>query len=170
MIDIEINEERTNASPRLQRAAPRAVLRAAPFEPLPAGAGVKSIELPVEYRIAPELAPRPVARDTPEDRFARVRMYGLIQRQIQANWRRPPALQEVDDMVVSLDFQLQPDGTIHDVYVSDAELDRINRNALLRPLLDSAHAAILRTGKITGLPPEEYALWRRVRLNFRPAR
>ena len=73
-------------------------------------------------------------------------------------------------MVVSLDFQLQPDGTIHDLHISDAELDRIDRNALLRPLLDSAQAAILRTGKITGLPPEEYALWRRVRLNFRPPR
>lgn len=170
VIDIDINEERTNASPRLQRAAQRAVLRAAPFEPLPAGAGVKSIELPVEYRIAPEPAPRPAARDTPEDRFARTRMYGLIQRQIQANWRRPPALQEVDDMAVILEFQLQPDGTIHDVRVSDAELDRIDRNALLRPLLDSAQAAILRTGKISGLSPEEYAVWRRVRLNFRPAR
>lgn len=52
VIDIEIQEARTDASPRLQRAAQRAVLRAAPFEPLPEGAGVKSILLPVVYRIA----------------------------------------------------------------------------------------------------------------------
>lgn len=65
VIDIMIDEEQTNASLRLRRAAQRAVLRAAPFEPLPAGAGVKSVELPVEYRIAPEPAPRPAARDTP---------------------------------------------------------------------------------------------------------
>ena len=161
VVDITIDEERTNASLRLRRAAQRAVLRAAPFEPLPAGAGVKSVQLPIEYRIAPHPT---------EDPFARARIYGLIQRQIEANWRRPPALQEVDDMVVSLDFQLQPDGTIYDLHISDAELDRIDRNARLRPLLDSAQAAILRTGKITGLPPEEYALWRRVRLNFRPPR
>ncbi|MCY4002371.1 MAG: hypothetical protein OXF33_01470 [Rhodospirillales bacterium] len=35
-----------------RRAAQRAVLRAAPFEPLPEGAGVKSILMPVVYRIA----------------------------------------------------------------------------------------------------------------------
>ena len=52
VVDITIEEERTNASLRLRRAAQRAVLRAAPFEPLPAGAGVKSILLPVVYRIA----------------------------------------------------------------------------------------------------------------------
>ncbi|MCY4003081.1 MAG: cell envelope integrity protein TolA [Rhodospirillales bacterium] len=141
-------------------------------EPAPPAAveAETKLEDTIEQLAALEPTPRPVARDTPEDRFARARIYGLIQRQIQANWRRPPALQEVDDMVVSLDFQLQPDGTIHDLHISDAELDRIDRNALLRPLLDSAQAAILRTGKITGLPPEEYALWRRVRLNFRPPR
>lgn len=51
VVDITIEEERTNASLRLQRAAQRAVLRAAPFDRLPAGAGVKSILLPVVYSI-----------------------------------------------------------------------------------------------------------------------
>ena len=51
VIDIAVEEGRTNASLRLQRAAQRAVLRAAPFERLPAGAGAKSILLPVIYRI-----------------------------------------------------------------------------------------------------------------------
>ena len=51
LIDIEIQNERTDATERLRRAAQRAVLRAAPFEPLPPGAGVKSIMLPVVYRI-----------------------------------------------------------------------------------------------------------------------
>lgn len=128
------------------------------------------LEDTIEQLAALEPPPTPLTSETPEQRFARARIYGLIQRQIQANWRRPPALQEVDDMAVILEFQLQPDGTIHDLKISETELARVNRNTLLRPLLDSAQAAILRTGKITGLPPEEYALWRRVRLNFRPQR
>ncbi len=37
VIEVEIQEARTDASPRLQRAAQRAVLRAAPFESLPEG-------------------------------------------------------------------------------------------------------------------------------------
>ena len=52
VIDITIEEGRTSAPPRLQRAAQRAVLRVAPFEPLPPGAGVKSILIPVVYRLA----------------------------------------------------------------------------------------------------------------------
>ncbi|MDE0372648.1 MAG: TonB family protein [Rhodospirillales bacterium] len=52
VVDIEIDEARTDASLRLRRAAQRAVLRAAPFEPLPEGAGVKSVLMPVVYRIA----------------------------------------------------------------------------------------------------------------------
>ena len=116
----------------------------------------------------PESSPTPLTSETPEQRFTRARIYGLIQRQVQANWRRPPALQAVDDMAVILEFQLQPDGTIHDLQIPETELDRVDRNPLLRPLLDSAQAAILRTSKITGLPPEDYGLWRRVRLNFRP--
>ena len=128
------------------------------------------LEDTIEQLAALEPPPTPLTSETPEERFARARIYGLIQRQIQANWRRPPALQEVDDMAVILEFQLQPDGTIHDLKISESELARVDRNSLLRPLLDSAQAAILRTGKITGLPPEDYALWRRVRLNFRPQR
>ncbi|MCE2474443.1 MAG: cell envelope integrity protein TolA [Alphaproteobacteria bacterium] len=128
------------------------------------------LEDTIEQLAALEPSPTPLTSETPEQRFTRARIYGLIQRQIQANWRRPPALQEVDDMAVILEFQLQPDGTIHDLQISETELDRVDRNTLLRPLLDSAQAAILRTGKITGLPPEDYALWRRVRLNFRPQR
>ena len=71
-------------------------------------------------------------------------------------------------MVVVLEFQVQPDGTIHDLKIAESDLDRVDRDPRLRPLLDSAQAAILRTGRITGLPPEEYELWRRVRLHFRP--
>lgn len=112
--------------------------------------------------------PASVVEDSPEQRFVRARIYGIIQKQIQANWRRPPALQEVEDMSVILDFQLQPDGTIHDLHISEAERNRIDSNALLQPLLDSAQAAIMRTGQIRGLPPENYATWRRVRLNFKP--
>ncbi|MCY4003804.1 MAG: TonB family protein [Rhodospirillales bacterium] len=51
LIDVRIQEERTDAPVRLQRAAQRAVLRAAPFAPLPSGAGVKTILLPIEYNI-----------------------------------------------------------------------------------------------------------------------
>ncbi len=112
--------------------------------------------------------PTPVAEDSPEQRFVRARIYGIIQRQIQANWRRPPALQEIEDMSVILDFQLQPDGTIHALQISEAERNRVDSNALLQPLLDSAQAAIMRTRQIRGLPPENYAMWRRVRLNFKP--
>ncbi len=108
------------------------------------------------------------ARETPVDRFARARMEGLIQRQIRGNWRRPPALQEDEDMYVILEFQLQPDGTIHDLRVSEAERRRINQNAQLRSFLDSAQTAILKTGKISGLPADKYASWRHMRLFFRP--
>ena len=52
VIDIEIQDGRTNAPDRLRRAAQRAVLRASPFEPLPPGVGAKSILLPVVYRIS----------------------------------------------------------------------------------------------------------------------
>ena len=52
VIDVAVVPERTDAPVRLQEAARLAVLQAAPFEPLPAGAGVKSILLPVVYRIA----------------------------------------------------------------------------------------------------------------------
>ena len=51
VIDITIVEDRTDAPPRLRRAAQRAVLQASPFDPLPPGAGVKSILLPVVYGI-----------------------------------------------------------------------------------------------------------------------
>ena len=141
-------------------------------EPPPpeAGEAETKLEDTLERLAVLEPAPQWATRDTPEDRFARARIYGLIQRQIQANWRRPRALQEIDDTAVILEFQLQPDGTIHGLKISEAELARVDRNMLLRPLLDSAQAAILRTGKITGLPPEDYELWRRVRLNFRPPR
>ena len=50
-------------------------------------------------------------------------------------------------MTVMLEFQLQPDGTIHELHVSDAELDRIDRNARLRPLLDSAHLPASGSGR-----------------------
>ena len=51
VIDISIVEERTDAPSRLRRAAQRSVLGAEPFDPLPPGAGVKSILLPVIYGI-----------------------------------------------------------------------------------------------------------------------
>ncbi len=51
VMDISVDESATDAPLRLQRAAQRAVLRAAPFEPLPRGAGVKTIRLPVKYLI-----------------------------------------------------------------------------------------------------------------------
>ena len=68
-------------------------------------------------------------------------------------------------MVVQLRIQVRPDRTVYGVTIEDQA--RLNRDAKFRAVAESARRAVEACSPLH-LPPDKYALWRDIILNFHP--
>jgi hypothetical protein len=88
-----------------------------------------------------------------------------LRRQIGGCWSLPAGLDGVEDMVVRLRIQVRPDRTVQQVTIQDQA--RFDRDPTYRAVAESARRAVDRCSPLQ-LPPDKYALWRDMVLNFRP--
>ncbi len=134
LVDIKILEERTHAPARLRRAAQRAVARAAPFDPLPQGAGVRSIVLPVVYRITARV---------PEEYYES--LYGKIS-EIAARSYPRRSLEFGEEGTVVMLVRVRENGTLMDITILE---ERTHAPARLRR---AAQRAVARAAPFDPLP------------------
>ncbi len=89
-----------------------------------------------------------------------------IRSQVRRNWSVPTGAEDAHEMVVTLDLRLGPDGAVRDVQVVEAA--RMAQDAAFRAMAESAVRAVRKTERFDGLPPETWARWRDIRMNFNP--
>jgi hypothetical protein len=73
--------------------------------------------------------------------------------------------ENIQDIVVQLRIQVGPDRSVRRVIIQDQA--RLERDATFRAVAESAYRAVERSSPLQ-LPPDKYALWRDLVLNFSP--
>ena len=112
--------------------------------------------------------PRPQVAETPPTPppvQART-VIDAIRSQVRRNWSVPTGAEDAHEMNVTLDLRLGPDGAVRDVKVVEAA--RMAQDAAFRAMAESAVRAVRKTARFDGLPPEDYARWRDIRITFNP--
>jgi hypothetical protein len=88
-----------------------------------------------------------------------------VMRQIGRCWRLPAGIDGVEDMVVKLRIQVRPDRSVSGVEIK--EQTRLSRDPKFRAVAESARRAVEACSPLS-LPPDKYAVWRDIILNFHP--
>jgi type IV secretory pathway VirB10-like protein len=88
-----------------------------------------------------------------------------LMRQIGRCWTLPVGIDGVEDMVVQLRIQVRPDRTVYGVTIEDEA--RLNRDPKFRAVAESARRAVDACSPLN-LPPNKYAVWRDIIMNFHP--
>jgi hypothetical protein len=88
-----------------------------------------------------------------------------LMRQIGGCWTLPAGIEGIEDMVVRLRIQVRPDRNVQIVTIEDQA--RLNRDPTFRAVAESARRAVDRCSPLN-LPPDKYALWRDIVMNFYP--
>ena len=88
-----------------------------------------------------------------------------VLRQIGRCWKLPAGIDGVEDMVVQLRIQVRPDRSVYGVEIKDQA--RLSRDPKFRAVAESARRAVGACSPLN-LPPDKYALWRDIILNFHP--
>ncbi|MGH6904135.1 MAG: cell envelope integrity protein TolA, partial [Geminicoccaceae bacterium] len=88
-----------------------------------------------------------------------------LMRQIGGCWTLPAGIDGIEDMVVRLRIQVRPDRTVQGVTIEDQ--GRLTRDPTFRAVAESARRAVDRCSPLN-LPPDKYALWRDIVMNFYP--
>jgi hypothetical protein len=88
-----------------------------------------------------------------------------LMRQIGGCWTLPVGIDGIEDMIVRLRIQVRPDRTVQGVTIEDQA--RLNRDPTFRAVAESARRAVDRCSPLN-LPPDKYALWRDIVMNFYP--
>ena len=88
-----------------------------------------------------------------------------MRRQIGGCWTLPVGIDDIDDMVVRLRIEVRPDRTVQAVTIQDQ--GRLSRDARFRAVAESARRAVDRCSPLR-LPPDKYAVWRQIDMNFYP--
>lgn len=92
-----------------------------------------------------------------------------IRQQIMKNWTVPSGAKDVQNTVVTIRLNVQPDGTI-----SKSEIEnkaRYNSDPFFRAMADSAIRAVYKSSPLQNLPAEKYDVkdgWRELEINFDP--
>ena len=90
-----------------------------------------------------------------------------IRQQIIKNWTILAGAKNIQDMVVTLNISLSPDGTVNDIEIEDQS--RYSSDTLFRAVVDSAIRAVRKSSPISGLPQDKYDTkggWREIQFNF----
>jgi hypothetical protein len=88
-----------------------------------------------------------------------------LRRQIGGCWTLPVGIDGIEDMVVQLRIQVLPDRTVRGVTIQDQA--RLGRDPKFRAVAESARRAVEGCSPLN-LPPNKYALWRDIVMNFHP--
>jgi hypothetical protein len=88
-----------------------------------------------------------------------------LRRQIGRCWTLPVGIDGVEDMVVQMRLQVRPDRTVYGVTIEDQ--GRLNRDPKFRAVAESARRAVEACSPLN-LPPNKYAVWRDIIMNFHP--
>ncbi len=87
----------------------------------------------------------------------------MIREQVRANWITDAGMQGLEDMLVVLDVQMNPDGS-----VVSAEIDRSssNGNPTWPIFAESCRRAVLKSSPLRMPPEKPYAAWKTMKLRF----
>jgi outer membrane biosynthesis protein TonB len=87
----------------------------------------------------------------------------MIREQVRANWITDGGMQGIEDMIVVLNVQMNPDGS-----VVSADIDRSSSNGYPTwPIFaDSCRRAVLKSSPLRMPPEKPYAAWRFMKLRF----
>jgi hypothetical protein len=88
-----------------------------------------------------------------------------LRRQIANCWMLPVGMEGIEDMVVQLRVQTQPDGVVQHVVIMDQI--RLDQDPKFRAVAQSALRAVERCSPLQ-LPPDKYAAWRELEKKFYP--
>jgi hypothetical protein len=88
-----------------------------------------------------------------------------LRRQIANCWMLPGGIEGIEDMVVQLRVQSQPDGVVQHVVIMDQV--RLDQAPKFRAVAQSALRAVERCSPLQ-LPPDKYAVWRELEMKFYP--
>lgn len=91
----------------------------------------------------------------------------LIKQQIQRNWNIPLAVQNIDEVAVTLHIELNKDGTVTGAKIVDKICPNIPAS-VCQALANSAERAVWQASPIQNLIPENYNKWKEFNLNFYP--
>ncbi len=93
-----------------------------------------------------------------------------IRQQIMKNWTVPSGAKDVQNTVVTLHLNVQPDGKIGKVEIKDTS--RYKSDAFFRAMADSAMRAVHKSSPLQNLPADKYDVkdgWREIEVNFDPS-
>lgn len=89
----------------------------------------------------------------------------LIKHQIQRNWHIPLAVQNIDEVAVTLRIELDKDGTVTGAKIVDKICPNIPAS-VCQALANSAERAVWQASPIKNLIPQNYNKWREFNLSF----
>jgi outer membrane biosynthesis protein TonB len=91
-----------------------------------------------------------------------------IRLQIQKCWSVPAGARDAENLVVRIEFRLNPDGSLRgEPVILDRERMERPGQEFFRAAAESARRAVLQCTPLT-LPPEKYESWKDIKLNFDP--
>jgi hypothetical protein len=88
-----------------------------------------------------------------------------LYRQITRNWILPMAVEDIQDIIVQLRIEVGPDRSVRRAVIQDQA--RLERDPTFRAVAESAYRAVERSSPLQ-LPPDKYAVWQELLLNFSP--
>lgn len=92
-----------------------------------------------------------------------------IRQQIMKNWTVPSGAKDVQNTVVTIHLNIQPDGTVSKTEIVNQA--RYNSDSFFRAMADSAMRAIYKSSPLQNLPADKYDVkdgWREIEINFDP--
>lgn len=91
----------------------------------------------------------------------------LVRRQIQRCWNLPAGAKDAHTMLISIRASMNPDGTVRTARILDSA--RMGADPFYRTMAESALRAVLNPAcQPFKLPPEKFARWKDLKLNFDP--
>ncbi|MFC1674169.1 hypothetical protein ACFL12_08600, partial [Pseudomonadota bacterium] len=91
----------------------------------------------------------------------------LVRQQIQRCWALPAGAKGAHEMIVTLRLVMNPDGTIQSARIDNAQ--RMGTDPFFRTMGESVIRAVAKPGcNKFALPPEKYARWQTLTLDFNP--
>ncbi|MEO8557583.1 MAG: hypothetical protein ABI439_00870 [Rhodospirillales bacterium] len=125
---------------------------------------VKQQPKPVQQAVAPPPPVQGAATLAPE--LARSELDAIRDR-IRPCWNFPAGAKDADQLLVSIDVQMNPDGTVREARIVDT--GRMMSDAYYRSAAESALRAVLNPAcQPLPLSPEKYNTWKSMTLRFDP--
>ncbi|MBM3602691.1 MAG: cell envelope integrity protein TolA [Alphaproteobacteria bacterium] len=89
----------------------------------------------------------------------------LIRKQIEPCWNVPAGARYAEDLVVTVEVELEPSGEVRSALITDRA--RLDRDPAFRTAAESARRAVWSCSPLK-LPPEKYDDWKKITLTFDP--